>query len=142
LPKGAQVVIVADGGFGRYRKTRPVCQRVVFWWKAHQDEPWFLGTDLDCDWRKVCGIYQLRMHIEELFRDQKNLRYGWGLRQVALSQPDRLERLLLMLAFAYLLLILIGLRCRQTFSEAHWAAGTSKKRRQASAFFIARYMHT
>lgn len=131
-----------DLGFGRYRKTRPVCQRVVFWWKAHQDEPSFLGTDLDWGWRKVCGIYQLRMHIEELFRDQKNLRYGWGLRQAALSQPDRLERLLLVLAFAYLLLILIGLRCRQIFSEAHWVAGTSKKRRQASAFFIGRYMHT
>lgn len=88
-----------DLGLGNYRKTKPLYQPVVFWWKPHQNEPWFLGTDLAWGWRKVCQAYGLRMMIEELLRDQKNLRYGWGLRQIDLSDPGRLERLLLVLAF-------------------------------------------
>ena len=129
-----------DLGFGRYRKSDPVDQRVVFWWKLHQQEPWFLGTDLDWGWRKVCDGYALRMKIEELFRDHKNLRYGWGLRQVELSEPGRLERLLLVLAFAYVVLLLMGLKCQRELSQRHWAAAVSQKQ-QASAFFIARFMH-
>ena len=65
-----------DLGFGQHRKTRPLCQRVIFWWKANHKAPWFLGTDLPWGWRKVCSAYGLRMMIEELFRDRKDLRYG------------------------------------------------------------------
>jgi hypothetical protein len=129
-----------DLRFGRYRKTRPVEQRVVFWWKRNQEEPWFLATDLDWGWRKVCAAYGLRMQIEELFRDEKNVRHGWALRQMQLSQPGRLERLLLVLAFAYLFLLLIGLASQQRFPQSHWASATSKRRRQLSAFLVGRFM--
>ncbi len=130
-----------DLGFGAYRKSRPVRMRVVFWWKPHQKEPWFLGTDIEDGWRKIFSIYGLRMQIEEMFRDQKGLRHGWGLRAVSLSDPRRLERLLLVLALAYLLLVLIGLECRSSLSERHWAAGVSTgSRPQASVFFIGRFM--
>jgi hypothetical protein len=129
-----------DLGFGRYRKSKPVEQRIIFWWKPKHKEGWFLGTDLDWGWRKVCAAYGLRMQIEELFRDHKNLRYGWGLRHIQLSEPERLERLLLVLAFAYLCLLLMGVLSHQRFPESHWAAATSKNKRQASAFFIGRLM--
>lgn len=128
-----------DLGFGLYRKDRPAEQRVVMWWKASEKEAWFLATDLRWGWRKVACAFKLRMSIEELFRDEKNIRYGWGLRQIELSEPERLERLLLALAFAYLLLLLIGVICQQQLSERHWAAALSKKR-QASAFFVGRLM--
>ena len=52
----------------------------------------------------------------------------------------RLERLLLVLAYAYLLLLLIGLVCRDTMSEAHWASAVSKSQDQACGFTIGRYM--
>jgi len=60
------------------------------------------------------------------------------LRRIELSEPGRLERLLLVLAFAYLSLVLMGLLSQKRFLESHWAAATSKRKHQASAFFIGR----
>ena len=54
------------------------------------------------------------MTIEELFRDDKNKRNGWSLRDTKITRPDRLDRLLLILAIAYLLLCGIGLIARST----------------------------
>jgi len=129
-----------DLGFGAYRKSRPVRRRLIVYWKMHHDEPWFLATDLDWGWRHLVGVYALRMHIEQLFRDEKNLRFGWGLRQTHLSTPGRLERLLLVLAFAYLFLILLGLLARETLSSSHWASATSRKKTQNSLFTIGRQL--
>jgi len=69
-----------------------------------------------------------RVLIEELFRDEKNLRYGWGLRQLSLSEAARRERMLLVLAFAYLLLVLTGLVAGARLSQAHWSATASQKK--------------
>ena len=80
------------------------------------------------------------MSIEELFRDEKNIRYGWGLRQLKIGKAGRLERMLLVLAFAYLLLLVIGLVCRDTMSGAHWASTATKTRDQACGFTVGRYM--
>lgn len=77
--------------------------------------------------------------IEELFRDEKNIRYGWGLRQLEVSKPDRLERMFLVLAYAYLLLLLFGLLCSREMSQAHWSSTTSR-RKPTSAFVIGRQM--
>jgi hypothetical protein len=129
-----------DLGFGAYRKSRPVRQRVIVHWKKHHDEPWFLATDLDWGWRHVVAAYALRMQIEQLFRDEKNLRFGWGLRQTALGTAARLERLLLVLAFAYLFLILLGLLARETLHPSHWASATSRKKEQNSLFTIGRLL--
>ena len=57
-----------------------------------------------------------------------------------MSDLRRLERLLLVLALAYLLLVLIGLECRSSVSARHWAAGVSGDKRQAGVFFIGRFM--
>jgi hypothetical protein len=132
-----------DLGFGAYRKQKPVRQRVLAYWGRGYREPWFLGSDLEWGWKKLVAAFQRRMLIEELFRDEKNIRYGWGLRQLSLSTKHRLERMLLVLAFAYLFLLLLGLICAETMSPAHWAAGVSHKkkaRRQLSAFYIGRLM--
>ena len=85
-------------------------------------------------------MFKRRMSIEALFRDGKNTRYGWGLRQTKVGTAGRLERLLLVLAFAYLLLPLIGLVCRNTMSEEHWASAVSKSQDQACGFMIGRHM--
>jgi len=129
-----------DLGIGRYRKTKPVERRIVAYWHKDYKEPWILATDLDWGWRKIVGIFRHRMMIEELFRDEKNIRYGWGLRQIMLTSADRLERMLLVLAFAYLLLLMIGLVCADTLSPGHWASSISKRRKQNSIFFIGRRM--
>lgn len=128
-----------DLGFGRYRSREPVEQRVVVYWKRGTKEPWFLATDLAWGWRKIVSVYAKRMTIEEFFRDGKNIRYGWGLRQLKLSEAQRLERMLLVLAFAYLLLVLMGIVCAKTMSAAHWSSAVSK-RKQTSTFVVGRLM--
>ncbi|MHC4252875.1 MAG: hypothetical protein ACYS9X_27470, partial [Planctomycetota bacterium] len=42
----------------------------------------------------------------------------------------------------YLLLLVMGLVCRGTMSEAHWASATTKTKEQACGFTIGRYMLT
>ena len=128
-----------DLGFGHYRRHKPLWQRVLVYWGKGQKEPWFLATNLTWGWRHLVGVFRQRMLIEELFRDEKNLRYGWGLRQLSLSEASRLERMLLVLAFAYLLLVLMGLVAGARFSQAHWSATTSPKK-PTSAFVIGRLM--
>jgi len=102
--------------------------------------PWLLATNLTWGWKKIVAAFTQRMMIEELFRDEKNIRYGWGLRQLKLSSAQRLERMLLVLAFAYLFLLLLGLVCRESLSAKHWASAVSRKKRQCSAFAIGRHM--
>jgi hypothetical protein len=115
---------------------------VIVRWERGYEEPLVLATDLMWNWRKVVEVFKLRMSIEELYGDEKNIRYGWGPRQTKVGAAGRMERLLLVLAFAYLLLLLIGLVCRDTMSEAHWGSATSKSRDQACGFTIGRYMLT
>lgn len=129
-------------GWGRYTKTCPVQRRVVVTWERGHEEPLVLGTDLSWNWRKVVEVFKRRMSIEELFRDEKNIRYGWGLRQLKIGTAGRLERMFLVLAFSYLLLLVIGLVCRDTMSEAHWASAATKTQDQACGFTIGRYMLT
>jgi hypothetical protein len=128
-----------DLGFGLFRKTGPVRQRVLVYWEKRKAEPWFLATNLEWGWKKVVLAYSRRMSIEELFRDEKNIRYGWGLRQFRVSSPERLERMFLVLAYAYLLLLLMGVLCQESYSQAHWSSAVGR-RRQSSAFVIGRYM--
>jgi hypothetical protein len=70
---------------------------------------------------------------------RRTCRFGRGLRQRKVSGARRLERGLLVLAFAYLLLILIGKECRGQYSPGHWVSGVGR-RRQASDLFAGRYM--
>ncbi len=129
-----------DLGFGRYTARRPVPRRVIVRWERGYENPLLLGTDLSWNWRKVVEVFKRRMSIEELFRDEKNIRYGWGLRQTKVGTAGRLERLFLVLAYAYLLLLVIGLVCRDTMSEAHWASASTKTQDQACGFTIGRHM--
>ena len=61
-------------------------------------------------------------------------------KEIVVGTAGRLARLLLVLAYAYLLLLLIGLVCRDTMSEAHWASAATKTRDQACGFTIGRQM--
>jgi len=79
-------------GWGRYTKRRPVERRVIVTWERGHEKALILGTDLLWHWRKVVAVFKQRMSIEELFRDEKNIRYGWGLRQLKIGKAGRLER--------------------------------------------------
>jgi hypothetical protein len=121
-----------------YRKEDPVRQHVVVRWKhglaKDRDECWFLMTDLERCPRSLSDLYGKRMTVEELFRDDKNKRNGWSLRDTLVTRADRIDRLLLILALAYLLLVGIGLVARQSYREGTWSS--SNKPRQCSDFLV------
>ncbi|HEX2174197.1 MAG TPA: IS4 family transposase [Dehalococcoidia bacterium] len=125
-----------------YRRRDPVRQHVVIRWveglPKKRDEPWFLMTDLGRDPRSLSRLYGKRMTVEELFRDDKNRRNGWGLRDVQMTQAGRFDRLLLILALAYLLLVGLGLRARRRYRAGMWCSSNDAD--QCSVFTIGRAM--
>ena len=79
----------------RFRKTKPVEQRVVVRWKKglpkKRDECWFLMTDLPQSAYQLSELYAKRMTVEEFFRDGKSRRNGYALTQ---GMPVLREKLL------------------------------------------------
>lgn len=111
-----------------YRADGAVTQNIVVCWRKHlppkRDECWFLMTDLNGTAAELCTLYGRRMTIEQLFRDHKSKRNGWSLRDTQITLPERLDRLLLILAIAYLLLCGLGLIARATWSPAAWSSSS------------------
>jgi hypothetical protein len=126
----------------RYRKKDAVTQHVVIHWKVglpkKRDEPWFLMTDLERKVESLTTLYGKRMTVEELFRDDKNKRNGFSLRHTKITKAERLDRLLLILALAYWLLVGIGLVARQRYRPALWCS--SNREKECSVFTIGRIM--
>jgi hypothetical protein len=125
-----------------YRRQNPLLQNVVVRWKhglpKRRDECWFLMTDLDWPPQMLSDLYGKRMVIEEFFRDDKNRRNGFALRNIQIRHADRIDRLLLILALAYILLVGLGLRARQRYSPSLWCSSTAPN--QCSVFTIGRIL--
>ncbi len=102
-----------------------------------RDECWFLMTDLTGTAEPLCQLYGRRMTIEQLFRDHKSKRNGWSLRDTQFKTPQRLDRLLLVLAIAYLLLVGLGLIAQTRHKPSAWCS-SSKER--CSVFLIGMVM--
>jgi hypothetical protein len=125
-----------------YRADDPVTQDVVVHWKcglpAKKDAPWFLMTDLHRPPVALTNLYAKRMTIEELFRDHKNKRNGFSLRHTKITRAARIDRLLLILALAYWLLLGLGLKARQRYRPGMWCSSNDDK--QCSVFTIGRIL--
>jgi hypothetical protein len=97
--------------------------------KPGTKEPWCLATSLgDKKASEVLDLYRKRMSIEETFRDQKDLRFGLGLRATHIRDADRRDRLLLLTAIAQALLTLLGAASEETGLDAYLKANTVKRR--------------
>jgi hypothetical protein len=72
---------------------------VVATWPTTAKDPWLLVTDLPPTLKR-CAEYRIRTWEEALFRDLKSMGFGWDASRVRI--PDRVERLLLILALAML----------------------------------------
>jgi hypothetical protein len=126
----------------QYRRERPVTQHVAVLWKRglpkRRDEPWFLMTDLDWPAPTLADLYGRRMTIEETFRDHKSRRNGFALRNTRIQHADRFDRLLLILALAYILLMGLGHHARARYCGSN--CSTNTRRSECSAFTIGRRM--
>lgn len=125
-----------------YRSDGVVRVNVAIRWKKglppKRNEPWFLMTDLGRSAVAISDLYAQRMTVEELFRDEKSCRNGSALRLTQMTRADRLDRLLIILALAYILLSGLGALARTRYRPGMWCS--SNDERQCSVYTIGRVM--
>jgi len=97
-----------DHGWGNWTDGNALKVRLVTIFETDAKEPWVLITDLPDFKTEIIRIYKRRMWTEAMFRDLKNRNWGLGLDSTRLSKPDRHDRLFLVLALAYVLLMAYG----------------------------------
>lgn len=74
-------------------------------WSSTEAEPWLLISDADSP-TLMESIYRQRFWIEEMFSDHKSR--GLDLEATRLTDPDRLQRLLVAVTLAYLWIMEVG----------------------------------
>src|SRR5690349_3805409 len=92
-------------------------------------EPWCLvASDAVASSRQIIDLYAKRWTVEPSFRDTKDLRFGMGLSAVRIGDPQRRDRLLLLNAFAIVLLTLLGAAGESLGMDRHLKSNTVKTR--------------
>jgi len=102
-------------------------------------EPWLLVSNLPLQRhtaKRVVALYRARMTIEQAFRDLKAYRHGFALRGNLGRRHDRIANLLLIAAFAILILWSIGLVGITRGLDRMLQANTERRKRVLSTFFI------
>jgi hypothetical protein len=92
-------------------------------------EPWCLVTGTSAATApQIVTLYSKRWNVEPSFRDTKDLRFGLGLSSARISDPQRRDRLLLLNAFAVVLLTLLGAAGESLGMDRHLKSNTVKTR--------------
>ena len=92
-------------------------------------DAWCLAaSDADATARAIMDQYARRWTIEPGFRDTKDLRFGMGLGKIRIADPMRRDRLLLINAFAIVLLTLLGAAGESLGMDRHLKSNTAKHR--------------
>lgn len=78
---------------------------VVLHWKEGEDDPWLLAAT-DSDTRRLLRLYGKRSRIESMYSDMKTR--GFDLQKTRLRTAERIERLMLGIALAYLWFMALG----------------------------------
>lgn len=92
-------------------------------------ETWCIATSHDeRAARDTVKRYARRFTTEETFRDEKDLRFGMGLRATHIGESGRRDRLLFVIAIAHALLTLLGAASEAAGLDRMLKANTVKKR--------------
>ena len=92
-------------------------------------EPWCLAaSDADAPAGTLIKHYARRWTIEPSFRDTKDLRFGMGMAEIRIADPERRDRLLLISAFAMALLTMLGTAGESLGMDRLLKSNTSKTR--------------
>jgi hypothetical protein len=96
---------------------------------AGMKEPWHLAaSDGALSAPQIITLYSKRWTIEPSFRDSKDMRFGMGLSAIRIDDPKRRDRLLLLNAFAILLLTLLGAAGESLGMDRQLRTSTAKRR--------------
>jgi len=85
--------------------------------------------------KKVVAAYRYRMQIEQNFRDNKNVRFGFAFRHCLSSSIMRLSLLLLIAMLAYFVAWLVGLIAQRHQWQRDFQANTIRHRTVLSLFY-------
>jgi hypothetical protein len=88
----------------KYRQDGVVTVNLAVLWRSGYAEPWYIVTNLYSS-RLAIGWYEKRTGIEEMFRDLKT---HLGMEHTRIHDADRLDRLLIGMILAYLVLAWVG----------------------------------
>lgn len=103
-------------------------------------DPWVLASSLQGNSplkiQRVIKIYKSRMQIEEGFRDLKNPKYGFGLRNAHSRDSKRIRILLLIAMLASLIAWLCGYVAEKNNWQRFFQINTIMARRVLSLFFL------
>jgi hypothetical protein len=86
------------------------------------------ASDAAATARTIITLYSKRWSVEPSFRDTKDLRFGMGLSAIRIGDPQRRDRLLLLNAFAVVLLTLLGAAGESLGMDRHLKSNTVKTR--------------
>lgn len=129
-----QVNLTQNKGFGR-------CNLAVYWKRKYRGKqepaPWYLSTNLS-DVSTTLKIYKQRFGIEGMFKDCKTGGYNLEGSQ---ASPDRLVRLILLIAIAITSTWLQGQKTQLSRQQSYVCRPCERKRtrRRHSAFWIGLY---
>lgn len=113
-----------------YRKKESVIVNLAITHREPAPEPWYLVTNLPRQEHPE-RIYKRRMWIEESFRDAKST---LGLKRLWLSRPDRMERIMILVAIAMLIMVLVSLDYVLRFGSRDHHLTTNRRGRTLSIF--------
>ena len=109
---------------GRHKVGAVVCGKA-----REMKEAWCLAaSNAEATAREIMNYYAKRWTIEPWFRDTKDLRFGMGLSVLRIADPQRRDRLLLLNAFAIVLLTLLGAAGESLGMDRHLKVNTAKHR--------------
>ena len=109
---------------GRHKVGAIVCVKA-----RDMKEAWCLAaSNAEATAREIMNYYAKRWTIEPGFRDTKDLRFGMGLSVLRIADPQRRDRLLLLNAFAIVLLTLLGAAGESLGMDRHLKVNTAKHR--------------
>lgn len=109
---------------GRYEAPTAVCVHA-----KDMKDPWCLVASFRAENSKqLIKYYSKRWSIEPNFRDTKDLRFGMGLSSIHIKNPERRDRLLLVSAFAVVLLTVLGVAGETLGFDRFLKANTVKHR--------------
>ena len=106
---------------------------------CRENEPWLMVSSLspaEYSAVEIMQCYKKRMQIEESFRDLKNTRNGFSLRQCRSYTVKRLNIALLIAALAAFVLWILGAAAKQKKLHYSFQANTEKRRNVLSNFTI------
>jgi hypothetical protein len=113
----------------RVTRDRAPVPAVVLVHARNMKEAWCLATSLaNKRAAEVVSLYGKRFSIEEWFRDAKDIHFGMGLSATHIRNAQRRDRLMLLVAIAYALLVLLGAACEETGLDKKLKANTAKYR--------------